>query len=158
LLDAGTLVVDVQGGNDALGDDPGAETAWRARVHASSEDQLHLAWSTDVEVFTNHLLEEQSACRWPVEHLGQGKLRLQNRELVAVSGPAIGGGVGVGQAAQRFSPQGVDLLCRQGVAERLGALGASQDKRPLSKGSKPIPRCFNCRLSHSWPLRHNLAL
>src|SRR6516165_9745177 len=88
-----TLVVNVQGGNDTLGDDPGAETARRARVHASAEDQLHLAWSTYVEVFTNDLLEEQPACRWPVEHLSQGKLRLQNRDLVPVSGLAICGGV-----------------------------------------------------------------
>ena len=67
-----TLVVNVQGGNGTLGDDPGVETARRARVHASAEDQLHLAWSTDVEAFTNDLLEEQPACRWPVEHLSQG--------------------------------------------------------------------------------------
>ena len=52
--------------------------------------------SADVEVFTNDLLEEQPACRWPVQHLGQGKLRLQNREVVSVTGLAIGGGVGVG--------------------------------------------------------------
>jgi hypothetical protein len=44
--------------------------------HASAEDQRHLAWSIDVEVFTNNLLEKQPACHWPVEHLGQGKLRL----------------------------------------------------------------------------------
>src|SRR5215472_8736008 len=88
-----TLVVNVQGGNDTLGDDPGVETARPARVHASAEDQLHLAWSTDVEAFTNDLLEEQPACRWPVEHLRQGKLRLQKRDLVPVSGLAIGGGL-----------------------------------------------------------------
>src|SRR5262249_16165240 len=102
LLDTRTLVVDVQGGNDTLSDDPGAETARRARVHASAEDQLHLAWPTDVEVFTNDLLEEQSACGWPVEHLGQRKFRLQNRDLVPVSGVAIGGGVGMGGGGRRL--------------------------------------------------------
>src|SRR5215467_1750427 len=134
-----TLVVNVQGGNDTLGDDPGVETARPARVHASAEDQLHLAWSTDVEVFTNDLLEERSACRWPVEHLGQGKLRLQNRDLVPVTGVAIGGGVGMGEPAQPFSQQGVDLLCRQGIAERLGALGVIAGQDAIVQGLKANP-------------------
>src|SRR5512144_1802559 len=62
LLDLGVLVVDVQGGRHALGDDPGAESArcLAAALEDDSpvEDQGDLVWATDVEVVVQHPLEE----------------------------------------------------------------------------------------------------
>jgi hypothetical protein len=42
----------------------------------------------------------------------------------------------VGQQAQPFSQQGVDLLCRQGVAERLGSLGVIAGQEAIVQGLK----------------------
>src|SRR5664280_1021107 len=73
LLDLGVLVVDVQGRDDAVGDDPGAEAA-RGRVVALAddapvEDQTNLVGAANVEVLVQHLLEEDSPGHRSVEHL-----------------------------------------------------------------------------------------
>lgn len=58
-------------------------------VHSTVEDQLHLTGPADVQVFADYLLEEHSACYGPLQNLGQGELRLENRDLVAIAGLAI---------------------------------------------------------------------
>ncbi len=85
LLDARTLVVDVQGGDDPLGDHPAPKPARRPAGHAPVEDQLHLARPPEVEVLADHLFEEDPTRQRTVEHLGQRKLRVQDRHLIAVS-------------------------------------------------------------------------
>src|ERR1700745_2765189 len=64
-----------------------------------------------------------------VEHLGQGELGLQDRNVVAVSGLAIGTGEGAWQSGQLFAQQGVDLVAGEVVADLLQALrvGPTQD-------------------------------
>src|SRR5262249_7046475 len=61
LLDAGALVVDVQRGRDALGEDAGAEAAGGGTDDLAVEDQLDLVGAAEVEVLANDLLEEQAA-------------------------------------------------------------------------------------------------
>ena len=61
LLDPRALVVDVQRGRDAVGQDAGAEAAGRAAVDPAAEDQLHLVGTAEIEVLADHLLEEQPA-------------------------------------------------------------------------------------------------
>ncbi len=70
LLDARVLVIDVQGRSDVLGEDTGAEPPRRPAIDLAIEDQLHLLRPAEIEVLTDHLLEEQSAVHRPVEHLG----------------------------------------------------------------------------------------
>src|SRR5659263_213481 len=113
LLDLGVLVVDVQGRDDAVGDDPGAEAA-RGRVVALAddapvEDQANLVGAANVEVLVQHLLEEDSPGHRSVEHLGEGELGLQDRQLVPVAGRLIGGGERVGQDLQPLAQQRLDV-------------------------------------------------
>jgi hypothetical protein len=58
LLDSRVLVVDMKGRDHPLGDDSGAKAAGRGLVHAAVENQLHLVGSSDVQIFANHLFEE----------------------------------------------------------------------------------------------------
>ena len=55
----------------------------------------------------------------PVEHLGEGELRLQDREVVAVAGGAVRGRERVRQERQPLAQQRVDPLRAQAVADRL---------------------------------------
>jgi hypothetical protein len=93
------------------------------------EDRLHLFWATQVEVLADHVLEEQAPVHRPVEHLGQGELGLQDRDVIAIAGLAIGPGEGVWQQTQPLAQQGVDLLCREAIADLLQprGIGAAQD-------------------------------
>lgn len=83
LLDAGVLVVDVQRGRDTLGEDAGAHASRGAAGDAAIEDQLNLVRTAEIEVLADHLLEEQAAVHRAIEPLGQGKLGLQDRDVVA---------------------------------------------------------------------------
>ena len=58
LLDPGVLVVDVEGGGDPLGYDPGAESTGCAPIDPLLEDQGDLIGAADVQVVTDYLLEE----------------------------------------------------------------------------------------------------
>lgn len=71
LLDAGILVVDVQGGGDVLRPDPGTEPSRRPAGDLAPEDQLHFFWAAAIKVFADNLFEEQASVRRPIEHLGQ---------------------------------------------------------------------------------------
>ena len=65
------FVVDVQGRSDVLGNDAGTEASRGVAVDLALEDQLHLIGATHIEVFADHLFEEQTAAHGLVEHLGQ---------------------------------------------------------------------------------------
>jgi len=91
LLDAGALVVDVQGWNDAIGDDTGPETAGCGFGHSAVEDELYLFGAADVQVFADHILEEDPATDGTIQHLGQGQFDLEDGDLVSVSGLPIPG-------------------------------------------------------------------
>ena len=123
LLDARALVVDVQRGNHALGDDAGAKPPRGAPGDAPLEDQLHLIGPADIEVLANHFLEEHPAGDGPVQHLGERELRLQDRQVVAIAGRPVSAGKRMRQPAQPFPEQRIDLLGTERVAQRLHALG-----------------------------------
>ena len=124
LLDARTLVIDMQRGNYPLGDDAGAKAPRGAPVNASLEDQLGLTGAADIQVLPNHFLEERAPRHRPVQHLGERELRLQDRQIVAIARRAIGSAKGVRQPAQPLSQQRIDLLGRQPLAQRLRPLRA----------------------------------
>ncbi len=112
LLDARTLIVDVQGGYHPLSNYARTESAGCAAADAAIKDHLHLARPSDIQVLPNHLLEEDPPGDRAVQNLGQRELGLQNGELLAVTGLPILGGKGVRQLAEPLAQQGVDLLSR----------------------------------------------
>ena len=58
-----------------------------------------------------------------IEHLGQRELGLQDRDLLAVAGLAVGGSERVRQAIQPLAQQPLDRFRRQAVANLLQTLG-----------------------------------
>ena len=93
LLDLGVLVVDVQRRDHALGQDPGAESARRGPRSLADdppgEDEPGLVRAADVQVVADDLLEEDPPGDRLVQHLGQGELRLQHRDLIPVPGRRV---------------------------------------------------------------------
>src|SRR6266511_3149587 len=67
---------------------------------APGEDQADLVGAADVEVVVQYLLEEDPPGDRAVEHLGEGELGLQDRQLVAVPGRLVLGCERVGQDPQ----------------------------------------------------------
>ena len=78
LLDPCVLVIDMEGGCDALGEDAGAEPSRGAPVDAALKDELDLIRTAEIEVFADHLFEKQAAVHRAIEHLGQGELGLED--------------------------------------------------------------------------------
>jgi len=122
LLDLGVLVVDVKRRGDPNGYDPGAKAPGCATGHAPRKDQGDLIGATEVQVVTDHLLEEHPSGEWAVEHLGEGELGLEDRDVVAVAGPAVLPGEGVGQAGEPLASKRVDLVGPESVTDLLEAL------------------------------------
>ena len=122
LLDLGVLVIDVKRWGDPNGYDPGAKAPGCTTGHSSRKDQGDLIWAAEVQVVTDNLLEEHPSGEWAVEHLPEGELGLEDRDVVAVAGPAVLPGEGVGQAGEPLACERVDLLVRQSVTDLLEAL------------------------------------
>ncbi len=99
LLDARFLVVDVERRDDTFSEDPGAELAGRLPRDAAIEDQLHLIGPAEIEILAHHFFEEAAPGTWSIEDLGQGEFRLEDRQLIAVAGGAVGGGEGMGSGS-----------------------------------------------------------
>jgi hypothetical protein len=91
LLDPGVLVIDMQRGNHPVSNYASAEAAGRGLIHATIKDQLHLTGPADIEILTDHFLEEHAAGDWPVQNLSQRELRLEDRNLVTIASFAIPG-------------------------------------------------------------------
>ena len=91
LLDSGVFVIDMEGRNHSLRNDSGAEEAGRRLAHPPVKDQLHLTGPADIQIFTDHFLEEHATGHGPVQNLGQRELRLQDGNLVAITSLAIPG-------------------------------------------------------------------
>ena len=129
LLDARALVVDVQRGRDALGDDAGSVPRRRAPADAPVEDQLHMVGAAQVEVLTHDLLEQHATLERAVEDLGESELGLKHGDVIADAGGAVGVRERMRQAHQPFAQQGVDLRRRQAVGQLLheSGVGAAEN-------------------------------
>lgn len=104
-------------------------TPWvKIRVPAdlAVEDQRHPVGAAEVDVLAHHLLEEHPSGLRPV---GQGELGLQDRELVAVAGPPVGGGEGVGQPSQPLAGQSLDVGGPEAVGRRCAGAGGAHHRR-----------------------------
>jgi hypothetical protein len=134
LLDPALLVVDVQRGHYPLGDDAGTKAARGVFAHPPVEDQLHVVGSAEVEVLADDLLEEDPSGDGAVQHLGQGALRLQDGEVVAIARRAVLRGKGLRQPCQPFAQQGVDTFGSETIGQGLGALGMGTTAQPVGQG------------------------
>lgn len=47
-------------------------------VDATSKNQLHVVRASEIEVLTDHFLEEHAPLGGAIEHLGQGEFGLQD--------------------------------------------------------------------------------
>ena len=110
LLDPGVLVIDVEGADDPLGEDAGAHAARGAAGDAAIKDQLDLVGPTEIAVLADDLFEKQSAVHRTIEHLGQRKLSLPDRNIVAMASLSIRRGERMGEKVQPLAQQAVDLL------------------------------------------------
>lgn len=82
--------------------------------------QLHLFGSAQIDIFPDDFLKEAASADGSIPDLGERKLRLQDRQLVAVTGSAAFGPKGMRQPAQPFAKKGLDLLLVEVIAEPLG--------------------------------------
>ncbi len=97
-LNARAIVVHVQLRRHTFGQHAGCGND-RACVWSSDDGRSTAPhWAAEVEVFTDDFFEEDAAGSGLVQDLRQGKLRLQNGQLVAVAGPTIRVHEGVRQA------------------------------------------------------------
>jgi hypothetical protein len=95
------------------------EAPRRLLADSPVEDELDVVGPAEVQVFPNHLVEEDPARHGAVQYLRQTELGLEDRELIAVTGPAVTDGKRVRQARQPLAPQGLDPRGREPVAQRL---------------------------------------
>ena len=120
LLDLGFLVVDVKSRDDALGQNACPEAPRRATGHAPIKDELHLIGAADVEILSNDFFEEDPSGDRSIEDLREGELALEDRQVIAIAGLAVGGREGMRQTAQPLPEDGVDLVGGQQVGDLLG--------------------------------------
>ena len=116
LLDLGLFVLHVERRDDPVRQDAGAEASRGAARDAPVEDQLHLIGAADVEILPDDLFEETAPRERAIEDLGQGELRLQDRELVPIARGPVRRGERMRESAQPFAEDGLDL----GGVERIG--------------------------------------
>jgi hypothetical protein len=100
----------------------GPEGTGRRLGDLTVEDQLDLFGAAQIQVFADDFLQEDSSGDRTIQHLGQGELRLQKGEIVAIPGVAIAALERMGQKSQPFPEYSFDLLGGSGIADRLQAL------------------------------------
>ena len=135
LLDARSLVIDVQRGNNAVGYDAGAKRPGGTSGYPAIEDRLNLFGTAGIEIFANHVLEKDPSADWPVKYLSKRKLDLQDGELIAVAGLPVFGRERMGQQAQPFAQQGIDLFPGKPAADRL-------QPRRIGAGEHAVVQCL----------------
>ena len=143
LLDLRVLVIDVQRRDHPVGEDPGAELPGRRAGSLAddppAEDQPGLVRPPDVQVVPDDLLEEDPPGDRLVQHLGEGELRLQHRDLEPVAGRGILGGVRARQQPGPLGGQVPDDLLIEAVADRLDRGGVIDGGEPVVQRREPDP-------------------
>lgn len=117
LFEVRVFVVDVQGGDNPLGDNarPTSAVGGSLSLHLAGKDELHGFWSAQIDVLADDLLEKLAPMQGCVPDLGQGELALQDREAVAEARLAVGGGKGVRQPGQPLAEKALDLAFVEAV-------------------------------------------
>jgi hypothetical protein len=159
LLDPGVLVLNVEGGDDALGEDRVRSRRGVRRVMRRSK----ISWTSSGRPRSKFSRITCSNLHRAVEYLGQRKLGLQGRNIVAVANLVIGDRERMGRGATTCAANGrffgrqavVDLLQNLGI----GATEHTHGFRWPSLGKASVERligdAFSLQLTlgDSWPLR-----
>jgi hypothetical protein len=108
------FVVHVQARGDPGGDHPGPGTVpvsreGSGRIGRGGEDETALIGAADVEVVADDLLEEDPTRDRCLEHLGQGELGLQDRQVVAAAAARPAAANGCGESGQPLARQRIDI-------------------------------------------------
>ena len=99
LLEVRVFVIDVQRGDDPLGNyaRPASAAGDSRPAHFAREDQLHRFWSAQIDVLPDDFLEKLPPVPRAIPNLREGKLRLQHRKPVAKAGLSVCRWIGVRQ-------------------------------------------------------------
>ncbi|MCI0654662.1 MAG: hypothetical protein L0Y39_09325 [Methylococcaceae bacterium] len=89
------LVLGIQRSGNTFGQYPSPEGSGGWFGHAAVEDQLDMVRTTDIQILTDNFRKELSTGSWKIQDLRQGKLRLQDRQLLAITGGSIFRSVGM---------------------------------------------------------------
>jgi hypothetical protein len=75
-------------------------------LHPATKDQLHLFRTAQIDVFAAEFLEELEAAIGAIPDLGEGELRLEDRQLIAAAGASVLGAVGAISISPHHSTPG----------------------------------------------------
>src|SRR5258705_12069565 len=130
----------------------------RLKISLISSGKLDLLGAAEIEVLADHLFKEQAAVHGAVKHLCGRELRLQDREVIAVAGLAVGRCEGMRQQPQPFAQQGIDPGGGEAVADRLQTLGLGAAENAIVERFESNAFLRKLAVGISWPFRHSLEL
>ncbi len=157
LLDVTTLVLDVQAGQDAVGDDACREAAWACSQDLAINQELNTIRAAQIEIVANHLLKELPSTHRVIEHLGEADLHLEDRETVGKPEAASSAVRGKGSDPTQRSKKSWMLSALNESQIACSEAGSAQARKPLSRASHGTPRRCAWRLAHSWALRQTFT-
>jgi len=136
------LVLDVETGDDPVGDDARPEAAGGGPGDLPVEEDLHPGGAAQVQLVPEDLLEELPAAERAVEHLGATHLHLEEGEPVAEAGGLVGGGQGQREPGNPAGEKGLDVRGAQTLADRLEDRRADTRLEAVVQGREadPAPR------------------
>jgi hypothetical protein len=75
------------------------------------EDELHLIGPADIEILANDFFEETAAGVGPIQDLRQREFRLEDGEVIAIAGAAMGRAKGCGRRRSHLRNSASILSC-----------------------------------------------
>ncbi len=128
LLDSGAFVVEMEGGVNIRGKDPGAEAAGRAPGNSASENKLYAAGTAEVNMVPYDFLEELASGKRSIEDLGKANLQLENREVMVIACPPVFDGKGLRQHRHPAPEENLDVVSAELVTDILhtGNIGSAE--------------------------------
>ena len=141
LLDTRVLVVDVQRGHDAMGDDAGPKRTGSGLGDPAGEDHLDPVRTAEIEILADDLFEEDSPRNRSVQDLGQRKLGLEDRDGVPETGATILWRERMRKQTEPLAQKAVDLPRCKTIADALHPprLFAGQDSVVQCFVANPLP-------------------
>ena len=83
------------------------------------EDQLHSVGPTEVEILSQHLLEEDPAMHGPIHDLREGKLHLTHRRFVTVASGLLARREGTRKTVLPLAQESLDASGCQTISQAL---------------------------------------
>jgi len=136
------LVLDVETGDDPVGDDARPEAAGGGPGDLPVEEELHPAGPAEIQLVPKDLLEELPAAERTVEDLGATHLHLEEGEVGAEAGGLVGGGERQREPGAPAGEDRLDVGGAQGVTDGLEVCRAGTRLEAVVQGREadPAPR------------------